>query len=71
MYLRADDLPACLPFCHRTFDPEEADFFYVPVYTSCYIYPVYAYNDFPWWYAPSGEGFELIDGIPRTCPERS
>ncbi len=45
---------ACL-CCHRTFDPEEADFFYVPVYTSCYINPVHAYHDGPWWYAPKGE----------------
>ena len=25
---------------HRTLDPEEADFFYVPVFTSCFIWPV-------------------------------
>lgn len=25
---------------HRTFDPEEADFFYMPVYSSCMVHPV-------------------------------
>lgn len=28
---------------HRTVDPSEADFFYVPVYTACTILPVYDY----------------------------
>lgn len=32
----------------RTFDPDEADFFYVPAYTACYINPVYAQTDYPW-----------------------
>ena len=40
---------------HRTLDPEEADFFYVPVYTSCFIHPVYAWADMPFWYGPAGE----------------
>jgi hypothetical protein len=35
----------------RTFDPEEADFFYVPMYTSCYAHPVHGYLDGPWWWA--------------------
>ena len=39
----------------RTFDPEEADFFYVPIYSSCFAHPIYMFHDFPWWYAPSGE----------------
>ena len=26
---------------HRTLDPEEADFFYVPVYHSCYMWPIH------------------------------
>ena len=35
------------PGCHcntllcRTLDPEEADFFYVPAYASCYMHPVW------------------------------
>jgi hypothetical protein len=39
---------------HRTFDPEEADFFYVPVYMACLIYPVTGYADFPWFPGPGG-----------------
>ncbi|GFR49029.1 hypothetical protein Agub_g11051, partial [Astrephomene gubernaculifera] len=39
---------------HRTFDPDQADFFYVPVYGSCFIYPVHCYADGPWWHVPSG-----------------
>ncbi|KXZ54467.1 hypothetical protein GPECTOR_4g532 [Gonium pectorale] len=39
---------------HRTFDPEQADFFYVPVYSSCFIFPIHCYADGPWWHAPSG-----------------
>jgi hypothetical protein len=35
----------------RTFDPEEADFFYVPIYSSCYAHPVHGYLDGPWWCA--------------------
>ncbi|BDA44352.1 hypothetical protein COCOBI_05-5360 [Coccomyxa sp. Obi] len=33
---------------HRTLDPEEADFFYMPVYTSCFLHPVWGYVDHPW-----------------------
>ncbi|KAG2488357.1 hypothetical protein HYH03_013047 [Edaphochlamys debaryana] len=39
---------------HRTFDPEEADFFYVPVYYTCFMWPVNGWADFPFWGAPSG-----------------
>eukprot|EP00884_Botryococcus_braunii_P008777 jgi/Botrbrau1/17900/Bobra.50_1s0001.1 len=39
---------------HRTLDPEEADFFYVPLYTSCFIHPVFSWADFPWYYGPGG-----------------
>ena len=38
----------------RTFDPEAADFFYVPTYTSCFAFPVYGFTDTPWWGAPMG-----------------
>ncbi|EFJ52271.1 acetylglucosaminyltransferase [Volvox carteri f. nagariensis] len=37
---------------HRTFDPEEADFFYVPMYITCFMWPVMGWADFPWWHAP-------------------
>ena len=40
---------------HRTLDPEEADFFYVPVYTSCFMHPVHGWADAPWFYGPGGE----------------
>jgi hypothetical protein len=35
---------------HRTLDPEEADFFYMPVYLSCFYFPVYGAADFPWFH---------------------
>ncbi|KFM24871.1 putative glucuronoxylan glucuronosyltransferase F8H [Auxenochlorella protothecoides] len=37
---------------HRTLDPEEADFFYVPLYTACYIQPVVTWGDGPFYYGP-------------------
>ena len=37
-----------------TLDPEEADFFYVPTYTSCFMYPVNGWADFPFWYSAGG-----------------
>jgi hypothetical protein len=39
---------------HRTLDPEEADFFYVPAYTSCFMWPVHGWADYPWWYSDGG-----------------
>ncbi|KAL4419203.1 hypothetical protein ABPG77_000597 [Micractinium sp. CCAP 211/92] len=35
---------------HRTLDPEEADYFYLPVYTTCFIFPVLGANDFPYFH---------------------
>lgn len=35
---------------HRTLDPEEADFFYVPVYASCFMEAVAGWADAPWWH---------------------
>ena len=32
---------ALLQSKHRTLDPEEADFFYIPVYAACYIHPIH------------------------------
>jgi hypothetical protein len=32
----------------RTLDPEEADFFYLPMYISCYMWPVMGWADGPW-----------------------
>lgn len=34
---------------HRTLDPEEADFYYVPVYHTCYMYPVWGFSDTFWY----------------------
>ena len=31
----------CSTLLCRTLDPEEADFFYVPAYASCYMHPVW------------------------------
>lgn len=42
----------------RTFDPEEADFFYVPAYTSCYPFPIMGWADFPW-FGPPGSGLRV------------
>ncbi|GBF96649.1 exostosin-like glycosyltransferase [Raphidocelis subcapitata] len=35
---------------HRTLDPEEADFFYVPLMATCWFHPVSGWADYPWWY---------------------
>jgi hypothetical protein len=37
----------------RTFDPEDADFFYVPVYLTCFVWPVLGWADYPYYYAPT------------------
>ena len=39
----------------RTLDPDQADLFYVPVYTSCFFHPVLGWADFPFWYGNGGE----------------
>ncbi|KAL6749482.1 exostosin-like glycosyltransferase [Haematococcus lacustris] len=38
---------------YRTFDPEQADFFYVPLFISCWLLPVWSIADYPWWHGPS------------------
>eukprot|EP00798_Chlamydomonas_sp_ICE-L_P023547 gene23547-9071_t len=40
---------------HRTFDPEEADFFYVPHTATCYAYPVMGWADYPWFPEPGSD----------------
>jgi hypothetical protein len=40
--------PSILPSHPRTFDPEEADFFFVPTAAGC-IYDVYGWNPIPMW----------------------
>ena len=48
-----------LPFTIRTFDPEEADYFFVPTMAGC-LYDVYGWNQIPMW-PPKLHG-EDIDG---------
>ena len=65
---------------HRTFDPEEADFFYVPTYVTCLLHPVQGWVDFPWYYGPVREyaqlasafigGFEISPDFPREINVR-
>ena len=43
---------------HRTFDPEEADYFYVPIYTSCLMWPIYGWGGPP-----------LVVGRCRSAPQ--
>ncbi len=43
---------------HHTLDPEQADYFYVPVYTSCFIHPVWGFVDHPWYYGPTQKCWE-------------
>ncbi|KIZ02089.1 exostosin-like glycosyltransferase [Monoraphidium neglectum] len=38
---------------HRTLDPGEADFFYVPQLLTCWMHPVSGWADYPWWYVDS------------------
>ena len=54
-----DSLPLQSP--HRTFDPEEADFFYVPVYVNTLTWPVFAWADGPWYGG-------LVYGAPPPPP---
>ncbi|KAG2481846.1 hypothetical protein HYH03_019188 [Edaphochlamys debaryana] len=39
---------------HRTFDPEEADFFFVPHQASCLPFPIGSWADWPWFRGPGG-----------------
>ncbi|KAG2494840.1 hypothetical protein HYH03_007080 [Edaphochlamys debaryana] len=39
---------------YRTFDPEEADFFYVPHQASCLPFPIYQWADWPWFRGQGG-----------------
>ncbi len=39
---------------HRTFDPKEADFFYVPHQGSCLPFPIGSWADHPWFPGPGG-----------------
>ncbi|PSC68519.1 exostosin-like glycosyltransferase [Micractinium conductrix] len=47
LYLNTMIHEALLQSEHRTLDPEEADYFYMPVYATCLIFPILYSNDFP------------------------
>lgn len=51
---------ACACPTHRTFDPDEADFFYVPVYIACMLWPVLGWADHPFFYAPVSVDLMLV-----------
>ncbi|KXZ53466.1 hypothetical protein GPECTOR_7g916 [Gonium pectorale] len=61
---------------HRTFDPEEADFFYVPHYASCLPFPIGIWADYPWFKGTGGPRIrqmvnmlmETVDWINTTYP---
>ncbi|KXZ53465.1 hypothetical protein GPECTOR_7g915 [Gonium pectorale] len=61
---------------HRTFDPEEADYFFVPHYASCLIWPVLNWADYPFFYTHGGTRVmnavnmlrETVDWINTTYP---
>lgn len=54
---------------HRTLNPEEADFFYAPVYASCYLHPVYGWADMPFWHGPGGKRLaSQLHAWPRYHP---
>ncbi|KXZ53467.1 hypothetical protein GPECTOR_7g917 [Gonium pectorale] len=61
---------------HRTFDPEEADFFYVPHSASCLPFPIGNWADYPWFKGPGGPRIrqmvnmlmEAVDWINATYP---
>ncbi|GLI69587.1 hypothetical protein VaNZ11_014246 [Volvox africanus] len=61
---------------HRTFDPEEADFFYVPHSASCLPFPIGSWADYPWFPGPGGPRIrqmvnmlrEVVEWIDKTYP---
>ncbi|MEW5317214.1 MAG: hypothetical protein WDW38_008534 [Sanguina aurantia] len=60
---------------HRTFDPEEADFFYVPHMATCHAFPINGWADWPWFHLPGGGCWEMLRSqelhsasLPQTAP---
>ncbi|KAG2444185.1 hypothetical protein HYH02_009123 [Chlamydomonas schloesseri] len=52
---------------HRTFDPEEADFFYVPHQASCLPFPIGNWADWPWFKGPGGPRIrQMLNMIMET-----
>ena len=46
---------------------QEADFFYVPVYTNLVIIPVTGWSDGPYYYSPGALVVHCLGYIVRTC----
>ncbi|PNH11823.1 putative glucuronosyltransferase [Tetrabaena socialis] len=61
---------------HRTFDPEEADYFYVPHAASCLPFPIGSWADYPWFKGSGGPRvrqmvnmlLETVEWIDQTYP---
>jgi hypothetical protein len=52
-----------LQSAHRTLDPSEADYFYVPVYAACYAWPVHGFADAPFYYTAGAGGGGVAAGF--------
>ena len=39
-----------LQSAHLTRDPDEADFFFVPLYESCFVWPIHGHTVFPYFF---------------------
>jgi hypothetical protein len=57
---------------HRTFDWEEADYFYCPVYVNLFVHPVYGWADGPWFNSAGGTYLHGITTVvSNLCCKRS
>jgi hypothetical protein len=55
---------------HRTMDPEEAELFFVPAYTSCYAWPVHGWADYPWFHSAGGAAARACQQHTRARTHR-
>jgi hypothetical protein len=46
---------------HVTYNPDEADYFFVPIYESCFIWPIHGHNPFPYFFK---DGVSIGPGMP-------
>jgi hypothetical protein len=46
---------------HVTYNPDEADYFFVPIYESCFIWPIHGHNPFPYFFK---DGVSIGPGVP-------
>ena len=49
---------------HLTHDPEEADFFFVPLYVSCFVWPIHGHTLFPYFFE---HGVSEGPGVQALC----